>query len=365
MASSKEPSTAPATMRAWLYSRAGSNLATAMTLNPHARRPPTPLPADRLLVRVTHMSPNPADYKVSELGQAASALATGSFAAASPGMDYAGVIEEIGSDVLHRSATSGEESSQPYKVGDAVYGRVEKTAFGTLGAYVQPAASGCVPLPPGVDPAHASTLGTAAQTAYQALVPYVRAGRGDEVFVNGGSGGVGTFAVQIAARALGCVVTASCSARNVALCASLGATTVLDYTSSSVTEALRARGRVFRLVVDNVGSSPPDLYKAADDYMLPEGTYVQIGAEPRLADICALASRALLPAILGGGKRSWKFLVFEQRREDLQQLGRWMQEGKIKAIIDGDIFQFEDAPKVFEKLKTGRTRGNLVVKVSD
>ncbi|KAI3319757.1 NAD(P)-binding protein [Xylariaceae sp. AK1471] len=342
------------TMRAWLYTKGGRNLASALTLHQTARRPPTPLPADKLLVRVTHMSPNPADYKVPELGKLAAFLVTRSFTA-SPGMDYAGVIEEVGSSLVNSS----------YKPGVAVYGRVEKTAFGTLGTYIHAAPSGCVPLPtsPSISPSDASTLGTAGLTAYQALVPYVRPGRGDEVFINGGSGGVGTYAIQIAARVLGCVVTTSCSTRNVDLCKSLGASTVLDYSTSSVTDALRARGQVFRLVVDNVGASPADLYKAADDYLLPEGTFVQIGGE--LSDARALASRALWPTILGGGKRTWKFLISDQRHEDLAQLGQWMQEGKVRAVIDGDIFPFEDAPKAFEKLKTGRTRGKLVVKVSD
>ncbi|KAI1131791.1 hypothetical protein F5Y10DRAFT_275183 [Nemania abortiva] len=346
-------------MRAWLYTRAGKNLATALTLSPSARRPPTPLPADRLLVRVTHTSLNPADYKLPELSHVVSVLATRSFTA-TPGMDYAGVVEEVG-----RNVNSSPSSHTTYKPGDAVFGHIGPTAFGTLGEYIQPPASATVPLLASVSPASASTLGTAAQTAYQALVPYVRPGAGDEVFINGGSGGVGTYAIQIAANVLGCVVTTSCSARNAELCASLGATTVLDYTTTNVSDALRARGRVFRLVVDLVGSSPPDLYKAADDYLVPDGTFVQVGAEPGIANICNTASRALLPGILGGGRRTWKFVQIAQRYEDCAELAKWMQEGKIRAVIDGDVFPFEDAPKAFEKLKTKRTRGNLVVKVSD
>ncbi|RYC55817.1 hypothetical protein CHU98_g10390 [Xylaria longipes] len=180
MANNKEeeqskPNSDPNTMRAWQYTRAGRNLATALTLNPNARRPPTPLPADKLLVRVTYMSPNPADHKIPEVGQLASLLVTRSFTA-TPGMDYAGVVEEVGSSF---STTTCKPS---YKPGDLVFGHVGQTAFGTLGEYIQPSASGCVVLPRSVSPSDASTLGTAAQTAYQALVPYVRAGRGDEVF---------------------------------------------------------------------------------------------------------------------------------------------------------------------------------------
>ncbi|TRX94922.1 hypothetical protein FHL15_004007 [Xylaria flabelliformis] len=358
MAADKEQlkaNTDPNTMRAWQYTRAGRSLAAAMTLNPNARQPPTPLPADRLLVRVTYMSPNPADHKIPELSQLASLIMTRAFTA-TPGMDYAGVVEEVG---------SGVSSDANYKVGDPVFGRAGGSAFGTLGEYIQPLPSGCVSIPQSVSPADASTLGTAAQTAYQGIVPYVRAGAGDEVFINGGSGGVGTYAVQIAAKALGCVVTTACSGRNVELCKSLGASTVLDYTSTNVSEALRARGQVFKLVFDTIGNSPADLYKAADDYLLPDGNFVQVGAPASIDGTRALLSRALLPSALGGGKRAWKFFSVADQHDNLAELARWMQEGKIRAVIDGDIVPFEDAPKVYEKLKTGRTRGNLVVKVSE
>lgn len=347
-------------MRAWVYRKAGKSLASALTLDTAARRPPMPLPADKLLVRVTYMSPNPADHKVPEIGQIASLALTRSFTA-TPGMDYAGIVEEVGAKVNHNRALS----STPYKPGDKVFGRVEGTPFGTLGEYIQPTVTGCVPLPPSVSPASASTLGTAAQTAYQTLVPYVRPGAGDEVFVNGGSGGVGTFAIQIAAKALGCVVTTSCSARNTELCASLGATTVLDYTSTDVTAALRARGQVFRLVVDCVGGSPADLYTAANDYLLPEGTFVQVGGGFSPSALAATASRAIRPSFLGGGKRRYKFHLLTTKRDDLVQLAQWVQEGKIEPVIDGEVYPFEQAPKAFEKLQTKRTRGNLVVKVSD
>ncbi|KAI1191759.1 NAD(P)-binding protein [Nemania serpens] len=353
-------------MRAWQYTKAGSDLPSSLTLRPTAPRPPSPLAADRLLVHVTHMSPNPADYKMAETGRLVSLLMTRSlFAAATPGMDYAGVVEEVGSAVNSSSPSSGVPHN--YKPGDAVFGAVHMTPFGSLGEYIQPRASSCVPIPPSVSPAAASTLATAAAAAYEAIAPHVRPGAGDEVFVNGGSGGVGTYAIQIAARALGCVVTASCSARNAELCASLGASAVLDYTSTDVdvVAALRARGPVFRLVVDNVGHSPEDLYSAADAFLAADGVFVQVGGEFGLAGLRSLASRALRPSFLGGGRRTWKFLLMKQRHEDLARLARWMQEGKIRAVIDGDVFPFEEAPKAFEKLKTGRTRGKLVVKVSD
>ncbi|KAI1811825.1 NAD(P)-binding protein [Poronia punctata] len=362
MADTKQPAAGEKTMPAWLYANAGNNLATALKLDPHARRPPTPLPSDRALVRVTHASLNPADYKVPEMGRIASYLYARS-SSISPGMDFAGVIEEINPTTTTTTTTTS--SSPALKKGDKVYGRIYGTSFGPLGTYVQPAISSIIKLPPSVSPADASTLGTAAGTAYQAIAPYVVPGRGDEVFINGGSGGVGTYAIQIAARALGCVVTASCSSRNISLCKDLGAGSVIDYTTSptAVLDALRARGRVFRLVVDNVAS--PGLYEHAAEYTVPDATYVQIGGGFSMTDMSLLTRRTVLPAFLGGGKRKFRFLLLQQRQDELAQLGQWLEEGKIRAVIDGDVFAFEDVPKAFEKLKTGRTRGKIVVKVSD
>ncbi|KAI1496978.1 hypothetical protein F5X99DRAFT_398378 [Biscogniauxia marginata] len=220
----------------------------------------------------------------------------------------------------------------------------------------------------------ASCIGTAGLTAYQSIAPYVRPGAGDRVFINGGSGGTGTFGIQVA-KALGCHVTASCSGPNVALCRSLGADAVIDYTREDVCAVLASSSsssssdpgsgaRAFRLVVDNVGVSPPDLYSAADRFLDPEeGRFVQVGGEPTLAGLRVAASRALLPAFLGGGRRRWEFIVTRNDAEDLAQLGRWVREGKLKPVVD-EVFGFEDVPKAFEKLKTKRARGKIVVRVS-
>ncbi|KAI0158188.1 NAD(P)-binding protein [Xylariaceae sp. FL1272] len=344
----------PTTMRAWTYTNAGSNLAKALTLNPDAQHPPD-LPADKFLIRVSYMSPNPADYKVPELGRL---FARGVIPSvpASPGMDYSGTITQIGSGLTDAG----------YKVGDKVFGRVAGTSFGTLGSYIHAPAPCVAHLPSNISLSDAAALGTAAQTAYQAITPYVTPGRGDQVFINGGSGGVGTWAIQIAA-ALGCRVTASCSTKNIALCESLGAEAVIDYTTATdaVTTALRAKGQVFKSVLDAVGHSGFDLYKAADDYLLPEGIFVQIGGDMSLSSARDLIFQSLRPAILGGGKRKWKFFITYPSHDHLADLGRLMSEGKIRAVIDGDVYPYEDAPKAFEKLKTGRTRGKLLIKVSD
>lgn len=94
--------------------------------------------------------------------------------------------------------------------------------------------------------------GVAGLTAYQSIVPRVK--QGDRVFINGGSGGVGCFGIQLA-KVVGCHVTTSCSERNVELCRRLGADGVVDYTKVSVADALKEKGWKFDHVVDNVGTN--------------------------------------------------------------------------------------------------------------
>merc|ERR1719238_545022 len=104
------------------------------------------------------------------------------------------------------------------------------------------------PMPDGMQVDDMAGVGCTGLTMYQSIKPYVK--EGDKIFINGGSGGTGIFGIQIA-KALGCHVTTSCSGANVELCKGLGADEVLDYKSVDVVTALKEKGQVFSLVVDN------------------------------------------------------------------------------------------------------------------
>ncbi|KAI5923919.1 reticulon-4-interacting protein 1, mitochondrial precursor [Camillea tinctor] len=346
----------PTAMRAWLYTSVPSTLERALTLSPSAPFPPsTALAPDELLVRVRAASLNPADYKVPELGPVRRLIVS---APASPGLDYAGVVVRV-----------GDAAAATFKTGDRVFGRVEApTPFGSLGEYVVVRRRGCAGIP-GEEEAgkeeEFSCVGTAGLTAYQGIAPYVTPGKGDRVFINGGSGGVGTFSIQIA-KALGCYVVVSCSAAGAELCRSLGADEIIDYRTADVCAELTSKAAAsgpFALVVDNVGTSPPGLYKAADGFLSPEGTFAQIGGEVSLAMLRSV-SRALIPRFLGGGSSKWAFIVTRNVHEELVRLAEWIREGKIRVVID-EVFPFEEAPAAFAKLKEGRTKGKVVVRVAE
>ncbi|CAJ2500734.1 Uu.00g035870.m01.CDS01 [Anthostomella pinea] len=345
MASNTSTHSKPNTMRAWLYSSASGGLEHAIKLTDDAPQPPQPLPKDHVLVKVQSASLNPADYKLPEMGLLARAMIS---VPASPGMDFAGTVEKTGDAV------------DTFRVGEKVLGRVFGARFGALGEYVSAQVDGVASLPEGVSVEQGSCVGTAGLTAYQCIVSNVK--EGDKIFINGGSGGTGSFGIQIA-KAVGCTVTTSCSGKNIELCRSLGADEVIDYTKENVSEVLKGQGNIFKLVVDNVGT-PTDLHKAADHFLLPEGKFVQIAGDMSLGSLKTTFTRMLQPAFLGGGKHKWEFPMTKNKPEDLAQIATWMKEGKVKVVID-EVFQYEDAPKAIEKLKTGRAKGKVVVRVSE
>lgn len=217
---------------------------------------------------------------------------------------------------------------------------------------------GTVALPEGLDQKDAATIGIAGLTAYQSIIPHVKAG--DHIFINGGSGGTGVFGIQIA-KAAGCHVTASCSTANVDLCRSLGADDVVDYKKKPVLDALRVKGQTFHHVVDNVGSL--DLFFESDKFTKPDAQYVLVGANPSLGLFWNMMKVSLLPGFLGGGKRKLVSIFAETRADELCKIATWMTDGKVKPVVD-QHFGFEQVPKAFEKLKTGRAKGKIVVDVA-
>jgi NADPH:quinone reductase-like Zn-dependent oxidoreductase len=187
--------TIPATMRAWQWSSCSTTLEEAIHINESASLPTAhrPLSSGESLIQVYAASLNQVDYKFAELP------VVGRMAIpkpATPGLDFAGKVVQIGPDC-------------DVKIGQMVFGKLEpKQQFGTLGEYIVGSRAGTVPIPDGVSPDKAATLGVCGLVTYQCIARNVKPG--DRILINGGSGGTGTFAIQIA-KALGCHVTTTCS----------------------------------------------------------------------------------------------------------------------------------------------------------
>lgn len=333
----------PQSMRACQWTSAAGGLEKNLKVNSQASLPSSArsLGSDQTLVKVSYSALNPVDYKLPEL-PVVGWLAISK--PASPSMDFSGVV-----------AATGRSDLKP---GQRVFGKLEPPQFGALAEYAVIGKEGVVPLPNGVPLDQAGCVGVAGLTAYQSLRS-VKAG--DKVFINGGSGGTGTFGVQYA-KAKGCYVVTSCSGSNIELCKSLGADEVIDYRSENVASTLKRNGKQFDLIVDNVGASP-DIYWQCHHYLKPSAKYVAVGAEASLATLKNTLAIFLIPSWLGGGKRKYEFLTCKTNADDYRQIGQWMSEGKVKSIIDSK-YELDAVPKAFEKLKTGRSRGKVLIQVS-
>lgn len=183
------------TMKAATWTGNSPGIHKHITIDPSAPLPSSAknLPAGSTLVKVSHAALNPVDFKVPELPLMGSLF----FSKGIPALDFAGTVVE---------------STLPHlKPGEPVFGKLDPPKFGACAEYLVAPKESCIPLPDGVKPEDAATVGVAGLTAYQTFVPFVKPG--SKVFFNGGSGGVGTFQIQIA-KAYGCHVTTTCSGPN-------------------------------------------------------------------------------------------------------------------------------------------------------
>ncbi|KAL2441091.1 Trans-enoyl reductase pgmF [Exophiala dermatitidis] len=382
----------PSTMRAWQYTHTHGGIEKNLTLTDSAALPPhdaKSLGHNKVLVQVLAAALNPVDYKLAE-APVLSRLAIKK--PASPGLDFAGRVVAVGtgegSAHHHHHHQKHQDQHAALTPSTLVFGRIDPpTQYGTLAEYTIAHTDAVAVLPEGVDPRDAAGVGTAGLTAYQSIVPYVRKEKTEgqdqqqqrphRVFINGGSGGTGTWGIQIA-KTLGCYVVTSCSGRNVELCKSLGADEVVDYTSEDVVEALKKKATAaavtpsedggsrsedarFDLVIDNVGS-PAALYWRCHEFTTPKAKFVHVGADMSLHSGLEITKRLLWPGFLGGGKRAYHFIATRNDAAQLEEIGKWLKEGKIRAVND-EVFSMEDVPKAFERLKTKHAKGKIVVAV--
>ncbi|KAH8807461.1 hypothetical protein F5884DRAFT_789293 [Xylogone sp. PMI_703] len=346
----------PKTMKAWRFS------SVTPTLEENLRLETVPLPdgatslkPDEVLVKVFVVSLNAVDFKFPEipfLGRLISGKPS------IPSIDFAGRVVAVGPN-------SKKIAAEDLKVSQLVYGKINgPRQFGTMAEYTIATRDGCVPIPPGVSVIDAVCASSAGLTAYQSIIPKIKGGVGERVFINGGSGGCGTFGIQIA-KAAGCHVTTATSTGNVQLCKSLGADEVIDYKTKDVVTELK-KMKPFDLIVDNVGL-PADLYWNVPSFTKSGAPYVQVGAIAVTPGfIFGNLYKTYWPGWLGGGKRPWEFMHLVARPEDYAQLGQWMKEKKVRPVVD-EIFGMDDMGpvKAFAKLRTGRARGKILVKIQD
>lgn len=257
------------------------------------------------------------------------------------GMDFAGDVVEVG---------RGVTDVQP---GDAVYGQVDLGE--TWAEYACVPAAVVAPKPSNLTYEQAGAIPVSAFTALQGLRDKGRIGAGHRVLINGATGAVGTFAVQIA-RALGAAeVTGVCSERNLELVRSLGADHVIPYEA----EDFLACGRTFDLLFDVVGNRP---LRACCGVLEPEGTYLLVGAPEGgrwLGPIGTLMAVQLAAPFV---KQRVKSFVGKSSRPDSLTLTEWIESGQLTPAIDRQ-FPLADTADALRYLVEGRPASKVVISV--
>jgi NADPH:quinone reductase-like Zn-dependent oxidoreductase len=295
---------------------------------------------DGLLVRVHASSANPVDlFTLSPAGHLLRRRRP-----LIVGTDFAGTVEALGTRVT------------AFRPGDEVFG----AARGSFAEYVMVAANGgVVRKPAGVSFEDAATLAVAGSTALQALRDHGRVQSGQRVLVNGGSGGVGTFAVQIA-RAFGAEVTAVCSPRNVELVRGLGARTVIDYTREDFTRS----GKRYDLMLDVAGNRS---WWECTRVLDRGAAYVGVGTagiqhgKGGMRRVLAHFLDVRLASI-GGGRRVVALWIARLRKDDLEFLGRLVESGRVKPVIER-TYELADVPEALRRIDEGHTQGKLAILV--
>ena len=302
-----------------------------------------PTPADdQLLVRVRAASVNPLDWHFVEGTPFVMRALAGGLRKPKDtqlGVDFAGTVEAVGKNVTK------------FKPGDEVFGG----RTGAFADYVCVRESRAVALKPAsIRFEQAASVPIAAITALQALRDKGQIKAGQRVLINGASGGVGTFAVQIA-KSMGAEVTGVCSTRNLDLVRSLGADHVIDYTKEDFTKT----DQPYDVVIDNVGNRSLSECRRA---LKPKGILVLVGGgganEQGIIGPMAKPIKAMLLSPFVSQKVG--MILAELNHDDLAFLADLMQSGKLKAVIDR-TYKLSDVPEAIKYVEQGHARGKVVI----
>lgn len=291
--------------------------------------------ADEVLVKVQAASVNPADWHLMRAEPFLARFANGLLKPKNTrlGADVAGSVEAVGSNVTQ------------FKVGDDVFGEMALDTLGCFAEYVCAPEDVVALKPANLTFEQAAAVPLAAFTALQGLRDKGQIRPGQKVLINGASGGVGTFAVQIA-KSFGTEVTGVCSTRNVELVRSIGADHVIDYTQVDFTQ----NGQQYDLIFDAVGNrSVADIRRA----LSPTG-------------ICSVAGftslSRLFQVMLLGGKKIGLMETAKTNQKDLLIIKELLETDKVVPVIDRR-YPLAETAEAIRYLETGRARGKVIITV--
>jgi NADPH:quinone reductase-like Zn-dependent oxidoreductase len=295
---------------------------------------PTPKD-DEVLVKVHAASANPADWHLMRAEPFLARLENGLLKPKNTklGADLAGRVEAVGRNVTQ------------FQAGDDVFGGMPLDELGSFAEYVCTNEDALVLKPARLTFEQAAAVPLAAFTALQGLRDKGQIQQGQKVLINGASGGVGTFAVQIA-KSYGTEVTGVCSTRNLDMVRSIGADHVIDYTQEDFTQ----NGQRYDLIFDAVGNRSVSDFQRA---LSPNG-------------ICSVAGftslSRLFQVMLLGGKKIGLMETAKANKKDLVIIKELLEAGKVVPVVDR-AYPLSEAAEAIRYLETGHARGKVVITV--
>ncbi|WP_332303910.1 NADP-dependent oxidoreductase [Rhizobium sp. GR12] len=269
------------------------------------------------------------------------------------GHDVAGTVVKVGPGVSR------------FKVGDEIYARPRDHRIGTFAEFIAIHEDDAALKPHTLTMEDSSSIPLVALTAWQALVDVAKVKPGQKVFIQAGSGGVGTIAIQLA-KHLGATVATTTSAKNAALVKSLGADVVIDYTSQDFEKLLSGYDVV-------LNSQDPKTLAKSLNILKSGGHLVSISGPPDPSFARDIGLNALLKLVVRLLSRSvrrkaksrgvhYSFLFMRADGRQLEQIAGLIDSGALRPVVD-KIFPFNQTPDALAYVETGRAKGKVVVKV--
>lgn len=270
------------------------------------------------------------------------------------GHDVAGIVKKIGSKVSN------------FKVGDEVYSRVSDYRIGTFAEYISIDEKDVSLKPTNISMEEASSIPLVGLTAWQAFVEIGKIKSGQKVFIQAGSGGVGTFAIQLA-KHLGAFVATTTSTKNIDLVKSLGADLIIDYKTEDFETKLKDYDLVLHSNRDTkiLDKSLRILKSGGKLISLVGPPTPEFAAQIGLPWYLKLVTKLISSRAKKNAKKlntSFVFLFMRSEGKQLSQITKLIEAGVIKPVID-KVFPFEQINEAMSYVETGRSKGKVVVKV--
>jgi len=285
---------------------------------------------DQILVKVLANSVNPADWHILRGKPFFARFSFGLFKPRNkiPGADFAGIVAETGKNVSQ------------FKVGDRVFG--ESLEGGAFAEYISVAESVCALMPGNSSFSEMASMPVAGLTALQAIITHGKLKKGETILINGSSGGVGHFAVQIA-KAFGAKITAVCSSRNIDFVRSLGADTVIAYDK----ENIHQHAGKYDLVVDTNGNLLHSDYKRMGN----RGVVVGFTSMKHMIVLSLKKAMSEFPLVQ---------FTAQTNQKDLQTLAGLIQENKVRPFLE-TTFSHDKIPTAIGYIESMRTKGKVAM----